>query len=530
MARKTANNYEKTGVKAPYLNLRPMVGTAALCLLLALSTQAGAQTEDQSTSGKWTYGNQEEEAAEVQAPEIVDDDAAANQGSNAAQYQARESEFDNTSPSYVKDWRTATPRTDYEDTEFGELMYNESSVPTRLEILRLISKETPSVMVFMTAVSMGLDIETVLQAAVRYEPDKSRDFAASAVNILPVMAESASYLYSGYELEDLPRDDETKPYSVESVVKRFFDERRVLRPYPDWFEGQYHFMASAAELKRLQEPQKQIRWYKTKSSENIENRPIFVSLYEGNQSILIDGENRINQALAQDPDALLPVVFVFNRINERAIDELGYPNTIRGVQNAYTEKRLMVTPAPEWELGEYHLYSKMEEIYEIFNIPEEEDFEPEAWQKLLKEAEDYTVTNTSFLMVIVGAPDEEDNSRASRRLPAGQQYAAWDDPRSEQGFPFTSAQDSPPITFKNLVGQGVIFNRPDLIAALNALGVSSVPVAFYYIDRNRVKPYTKNPKALIAAAIGAGSPIAPLGISGGTPPPPICASPPCTEQ
>ena len=88
-----------------------------------------------------------------------------------------------------------------------------------------------------------------------------------------------------------------------------------------------------------------------------------------------------------------------------------------------------------------------------------------------------------------------------------------------------------PVTLDNLIGQGIFMSRPDLIAALNALGVTHVPVAFYYVDRNRVPPYRKDPKALIAAAIGAGSPVGPLGITGGTPPPPtVCASPPCTEQ
>ena len=50
---------------------------------------------------------------------------------------AGESEFDNKSDAYVKDWRTSVPKEDYADTEFGELMYNEASTPTRLEVLRL---------------------------------------------------------------------------------------------------------------------------------------------------------------------------------------------------------------------------------------------------------------------------------------------------------------------------------------------------------------------------------------------------------
>jgi len=469
---------------------------------------------------------------------------------------AGESEFDNQSDSYTKDWREAVPKEDYEDTEFGELMYNEASIPTKLEMLRLLSKDTPSMKVFLTAVSMGLDIESVLQASVKYAPEKSRDMAASAAKIVPVLSGSSDYLYSGYEVEDIEREDESVPYSVEYVARKFFEERLVLRPYPDWFQGQFHFMASAAELKRLQEPQKDVRWYKAKSTDDVSKRPIFVSLYEYNQLILIDGQARISKAVESDPNAELPVVFIFNRLNERPVDQLGYPVTIRGTKDAYSEKRLMLTPAPEWQLGDYHMYAQLAEFYEIFNIPEESDFEPEAWQKLLDEAEGYSVTNTSFLVAILGSEDENGRNNAKLVFTENELYAAWDDPRTEGDFPYVAPEDGPAVTMKNLMKQGVIFNRPDLVAALNALGVTQVPVAFYYIDSARTAPYAKDPRALVDSVIGAGAPIGTFGGDGGTPPPPappsapppspppappsppsvpppppppICASPPCTE-
>jgi len=439
-----------------------------------------------------------------------------------------ESEFDNKNAGFVKDWRFSD--FDYEDTEFGELMYNESSTPTKLEILRLLSKETPSMMVFMSAIAMGLDIDEVLQAAVKFQPEKSRELASSAVNLLPLLTETSSYLYSGYDLEDLEeeleedvREDETIPYSVERVIEKFFKQRLVLTPYPDWFDGQYHFLASAQELSRLQKPQKGIRWYRTKSTEPVENRPIFVSLYEATGSVLIDGEQRIAEALKNDPNAVLPVVFIYNRLNERAVDELGYPSTIKGVQQAYSEKNLITTPSPEWSIGEYHLYAEMEEMYEIFDIPEEDDFEPEAWQNLLVEAEEYSLNNTSFLLVVIGAGEGEEVATA---LADNQLYAQWDNPRTETAFPYTAPEGALKPSFKNLTGKGLIFNRPDLIAALNALGVTKVPVSFYYLDNTRLRPYIKGPQTLIKAAVGVGGPPSPPG-GGGFGDPPVCASPPC---
>ncbi len=453
-------------------------------------------------------------------------DSASSQGVSSYKLRGdRESEFDNKSSSYVKDWRDALPREQYEDTEFGGLMYNEASTPTKLEVLRLLSKDTPSMMVFMTALSMGLGIETVAQASAKYQPEKSRELAAAAVNLLPLLTDSASYLYSSYELEDLEREED-KPYSVEKVIEKFFEQRLVLRPYPDWFDGQFHFMASAAELKKLQAPQKDVQWYRAKSTDiDTSNRPIFVSLYESSSSVLIDGEQRIDRALKENPNALLPVVFIFNRLNERSTDEFGYPLTIKGVQAAYVEKKLMLTPTPEWQLGEYHMYATLDEFYDIFNIPGEEDFEPEAWQKLLEEAEDYTVTDTAFLMVVIGAPEDE-NSTTKRSIAIEQHYAAWDDPRSESSYPYVAPSDGQPATLKNLMGHGLIFSRPDLIAALNALGVTKVPVSFYYFDSARVKPYNKGPRPLIQSILGVVPTIGTIGGSGGL----ICASPPCTEE
>lgn len=440
-----------------------------------------------------------------------------------------ESEFDNYSDSFVRDWRNADP--DYDDTDFGNLMFNEASIPTKLEVLRLLSKDTPSMLVFLQAVAMGVDIEDVLKASVSYEPDKAQDLAASAVNIVPVLPDKATYLYSGYELEDLDRDDENEPYKVQDVIDRFFEQRLVLRPYPDWFEGQYHFLASAQELKSLQSPEKEVKWYRTKSTVDVNQRPVFVALYEGSDAVLIDGEDRITKALAEDPDALLPVVMIFNRVNERSIDQLGYSKTLRGVQAAYAEERLMLTPTPEWQLGEYHMYADTSEFYDIFDIPEEDDFEPEAWIKLLEEAEDYSVMNTSFIVVILsggrGDQESEEQQSAARKVDGSMnQLAVWDDPRTEAEFQYVIPNDGDSLSLDNILGEGMIFNRPDLLAALNALGVSKVPVSFYYIDSDRVKPFIKGARGLYNSVNGILVSPPPVTTGGITP----CASPPCVDQ
>lgn len=214
--------------------------------------------------------------------------------------EADESEFDNYSGSFVNDWRLSDA--DYEDTEFGELMYNEASTPTKLEILRLLSKDTPSLAVFLHALAMGIDIEETLKASVRYEPNKSRDLAASAVSLIPILSDSSPYRYAGYELEDLEREDENSSYLVKDVIENFFEDRLVLRPLPDWFEGQYHFLASAKELKEIQSQSAGQQWYRSKSTQDFERRPVFISLYESSKLAIVDSEDRIDEAIADAPD------------------------------------------------------------------------------------------------------------------------------------------------------------------------------------------------------------------------------------
>lgn len=187
------------------------------------------------------------------------------------------SEFDNHAARYTVPTHLAAE--DYEDTEFGELLYNEASVATRLEVLRLLSKDTPSMIVFLQAISMGLGIDDVLEAAVRYEPSRGREFAQTAISILPLVTDTVTYDYGTYEVNDLDRDDEGKPYQVKQVLDKFFDDRKVLVPSPDWIEGQFHFNASAAELKGLMSDENDVAWYDSKSSINVDDRPVFVSLY-----------------------------------------------------------------------------------------------------------------------------------------------------------------------------------------------------------------------------------------------------------
>ena len=438
---------------------------------------------------------------------------------------------------------------EYEDTEFGELLYNEASVPTRLEILSLLSKETPSVLVFMHALSMGLGIDDVLDAAVRYQPNKARDLTESAITLLPLLTESTEYLYSTFELEDIDKDDrinfdgnevevfdeDNETYSVRYIAKKFFEDRSVLVPYADWHDGQFHFEASATELFELSKKNSETKWYRNRSTNSDSNRPIFVSLYEFDSKVLVDNVSQIEKALAENGnDAKLPIVVVYNRTNERPIDQLGYPLTLRGVQKAYTENILMATPSPEWEKGEHHIIAQFEEIYEIFDIPEEDDFEPEHWQRLLLDAEKYNGTDPAFIVVVLPSASGNELSKINS-YSNNQLLAAYRDPRIDESLPYVIPNNNEyndensnendrdnEESFLTIMAKGLVINRPDLIAGLNALGVTEVPIAFYYLDKARTKPFVRGPRVLHVIGLNRDVPTTP------PPPntPPRVASPP----
>lgn len=390
---------------------------------------------------------------------------------------------------------------EYEDTGFGEYLYNESSDQSKIEIVDLLEVDKPSVIVFLQAISMGLGIDEVLDAAVRLDSERRNDFTASAASLLPVFTGTSNYEYGRYDIDTL--DD--SPYRISEVAERFFESRDVLVPFPDWHEGQYHFNASAKELNDLIDDNLGVEWYRSKSKKPTPtDRPVFVSLYEASKDILVDGEERVKQALKENPEATIPVVFIFNRLFERSIDNLGYPKTIKGVRKAYLENAIMVTPTPEWEIGEYHTYAQMSEIQEVFELPEEDDFEPEEWQALMEEAENHIIEDESFLIVVLPAGDAGQVNIQQR---SSLQYAA-------------NGSDGADESIQTAFGKGLIVNRPERLAALAALGVQSVPISFYYLDRARIKPYKLGLRGL--QIIGGWIP-------GTNPPPkpPLCASPPC---
>ena len=135
---------------------------------------------------------------------------------------------------------------EYEDTEFGIYLYSEASDETKEEMIDLLEDQNPAVAVFAHAVSMGLGIDEVLEAAVRRDSDNSRDYVTAAASLLPFLGDTYRYRYGEYELDDLE-----EPYKIEEVAKRFFEDDEILIPQPDWRQNQYHFYGLRCGVKGI---------------------------------------------------------------------------------------------------------------------------------------------------------------------------------------------------------------------------------------------------------------------------------------
>ena len=119
------------------------------------------------------------------------------------------------------------------------------------------------------------------------------------------------------------------------------------------------------------------------------------------------------------------------------------------------------------------------------------------------------MNETSFLVTILASTPIGDASEIQQQSLTGKYQffsdsvvAEWDNPRTESQFKYTHAANANGLSLDSLLGKGVIINRPDLLAALNALGVNEVPISIYYFDSARVKSFTRGPRSLIQSALG----------------------------
>ncbi len=398
-----------------------------------------------------------------------------------------------------------------EETAFGNFLYSEASDATRAEMIELLNREDPTIGIFAHSLSMGLPIDETLEAAVRNNSDRGREYYVSAAFLLPLLDSADNIRFTTYDFDDMDKAD-----SAREVLKRFFDDREILSFTPEWHYGESHMQVAVSELKELvKEYDSNNYWYKEDDlSKNPKpSRPIFIQMFSDNGSVVINDLDRINKA---DDNSTLPVVFVFNDNFERPVSRMTQPVTVKSVIADYNGNNLMVTPTPEWSLREYHTLADIDELYDVFRVPEKDDVDSERWQEIENRIKQDGIRE-SFIITILpgggasaGASGSSDDNKSSNGLGSGLE----------------------------VLGDGAVVNRLDKIAVAKSLGYTELPVVFYYVDNQRVKPYRLGLRHLAYVAVqagmspssvaftGVGTPGTTTGGNGGFgPPPPVPPTP-----
>ena len=376
--------------------------------------------------------------------------------------------------------------------------------------------------VMLHAVSRGMTVSDTAYYLTLARPDAAEEIWATFAELLPSLPswvcgselDMSYHRRSSYDLADL---DGTP--TIHAVAQRFFANDETLRyrrpqkdPSPDWEEpdwtrGEYHFKASIDELIALAEAStfdnRQGWWYQ-ETGPATGGGPVFVGLYRRNGEIVVNTPLAELEAMKRAGSREVPVIIVFNtpeyvptyRISRAdgetsrapaadtpGRDGRGEEPTIGDVADAYFGQAFIgtrLTPTREWHRHDYHIMAEVAEIEKLFDLPKAGDLAPAERQRY----------------------------------------------RSELAGGF----GQPALV--TLLGDGkkMWIDDPARIAVAAEMGMTKVPVAFFYHDFRRYAcnlPGTCLPAArdAILAATQAPKPIPPGGGGTGTPVAPVLPRP-----
>jgi len=248
------------------------------------------------------------------------------------------------------------------------------------ELARLFDLGYPPATVMMHAITTGMSLNDILYIAVKSDVSRAQEFYDTAESLVPALPgwvcqerNDRDRYIKAVKLSDLGNQP-----TIRQGADVFFNQNRRVVPFPDWEDGRVHMTASVAELANLVSDN---RWYVAGKDDGTPltapNRPIFVSLYKDNGSIVVDsGIDRIRRAQQQGVDRL-PVVLVYNDIDQRPITDFPADVTAGQIAQYFYSEGLELTAVPEWQVGDYHKIASPDELREVVEIPKKEDIPPE---------------------------------------------------------------------------------------------------------------------------------------------------------
>jgi hypothetical protein len=325
------------------------------------------------------------------------------------------------------------------------------------EFKRFYDAGYPAASIMLQGVSLGMAIDDIVYLSVKSDPARAGEFYDTAVSLLPSLpgwvcrSGTIRDRYANY----LTLDQLGSPASINAVANEWFNNNRMLSPFPNWKRGQAHMNASVAELAGLLNAQKY--WYQPGGKRL---SPLFVSLYRDNNEIVIDGGvGAINQA-QQAGKSTLPVVIVYNQDHQRPLSRYSSEATVTEIANEFYNNRIEISPVPEWKDGDFHMQATIDDLKSLLHTTKAAKISAEemAAAKQEIEASGGTVNDPLLLTLL--------------RTGTGE---AWID-------------------------------NPAMLEVAESMGVSQVPVTLFYedIDRQPCGAPSSCRQQLCDAAIAAG--------------------------
>ena len=240
----------------------------------------------------------------------------------------------------------------------------------------------PTASILTHAVANGLTIDKALYMMTRADNERAEEFFKTAVSLqgsLPGWSCSASNTNSGdsysdyYELDDLGRNR-----SVSEVAERYFDQKAVMEPFPDWFNGESHMNASIDELIGLADDD---FWYRKNSNNTVVNngvkRPVLISLYAETEEVVLDIARSELESLKARGQGDVPVVFYYNKTYQAPVGRFDETPKLDDIMDVFSSRGEQLTPVPLLNTGDFHLPVSGDEFEDLFNIPDADDISPE---------------------------------------------------------------------------------------------------------------------------------------------------------
>jgi hypothetical protein len=235
--------------------------------------------------------------------------------------------------------------------------------------------------IFGHEISKGLNIVSIVDAASLSEPSRETEFRWLADLMLP------GYPGTACGCNDFKRDrnwneiayDSIEPKTIAQVARMYFENGQHLSRFSD---KEAHGLFPVEELAQLLEESSL-----TYRILPVRSHPIpvgvFVSLYRDNEEIVVDGNLGAVQAAVARGDEFIPVLFHYYWDGIVPIGRFPEELTSGDVSGILGDLGTTLSPVPNWRAGDYHAWIPIEEVEDLVNIPDQDDIEPELWDKIL---------------------------------------------------------------------------------------------------------------------------------------------------